>query len=130
MRIAIGSGPVAARKHTAPVPHLESVADIGGDEALFAADVQYAGGAAQDHWQDAGVAGVLPQLTGSQLGAVSQTGTSAITQQVVVVDQHHQVGTIPTMLGCFPVDSDPAGQLHQRIRAALWPRRLRHTRVA
>ena len=68
--VAIGSGPVATRKHTTLVPHMQGVADIGGDQALFAAHIEHTGGAAQDDGQDAGITGVLPQLARGEHGAV------------------------------------------------------------
>ena len=57
--VAIGSGPVATRKHTTLVPHMQGVADIGCDEALFAAHIEHTGGAAQNDGQDPGITRVL-----------------------------------------------------------------------
>ena len=77
--VTISRGPVAAGKHTALVTDVQRVANIRRHQALFAAHVEHAGGAAHNHGQDAGVTGELAELTRGQLGTVSQTRTVAIT---------------------------------------------------
>ena len=47
------------------------MANIGSNQALFAAHIEHTGGAAQNDRQDPGITRELPQLAGSQLGAIS-----------------------------------------------------------
>ena len=129
MSVTISSRTVTTRKHTTLVPHLQSVADIGSDQALFATHVERSGGAAQNDRQDPGITRELPQLAWSEHGAVSQTGCVAVAKQILVVDQHHHMGTIATVFGYGLLDRDPASQLDESISTTLRPRRLRHTRI-
>ena len=53
--VTISSRTVTTRKHTTLVPHMQGMADIGGDEPLFATHIEYSGGAAQNDRQDPGI---------------------------------------------------------------------------
>ncbi len=59
MRVAVSRRPITPGKHATPVTDMQGVTDVGIDEALCAPHVEHPGGAAQDHGQDVGVAGVV-----------------------------------------------------------------------
>ena len=77
MRVAVSGWPVAAGKHASFVTGMHGVADVGGDEALFASHIERCRGAAQDGRDDARVACPPAQLSGRQFGAVDQTGVKS-----------------------------------------------------
>ena len=57
-------GAVTAGEHAALVAGVQRVAEVGGDEALGASDVEDAGGAAEHEGDQVGVAQQLPGLAG------------------------------------------------------------------
>ncbi len=103
--------PVAAGEDASLVAGDECSADGWGDEPVFAADVEDAGGAAEHDGEDAGVAGQSSELAGGDLGAGGQdAGFGAVGDQIGMVDGHDDAGTVTAVVGCVLVEGGGSGE--------------------
>src|SRR5690348_3630948 len=112
-----------AREGTTLVPYHEGPADRPGDQAPFPTDVEGLARCVDHDGENFGVTGQLPHRLRGDLRAVVQQARATLRAdtfgQLVVVDGHHDLRPIPTVLGQRTTRVHELAHLDQGVGHAL-----------
>lgn len=120
MHFAIGGSAVAAGERAALVALDDELAQGGGEEALFAPDVERHGVATHHDGQDVGVAGEAAGFAGGDaVTGVQERGSAEHTDQRLVVDVDQDPGPVGAVLGGLTAGGVAIGKGDQCVGSGL-----------